>query len=672
MSLIKSRPSLWLENFFRYLLTGIFCLGASSAWCLGKSPIIINGLNGVTTSVSWLLDSKAGYSINDLEQIDSFHSLDKPVEHWFGLTEIWLRIDILRPINSNDNDAYLQVKPAFFYDLKLFQNGVLPQRKGLSLAFNEHSSSSLTPLFFIQLNGPITRVYLRMSAVSVKNIQLKLISKSKLADTQQSDDQINGFFFGAMFLMVLLTLFNWGFTQEKIYLSYLFFLSSTLTFFLLSNNFISAYLLPDQPLIALLLLKFIASCVVSSTIFFSLLILRLDEHSPRFARGMRWLAVLLILSNLCVNDFEWIPILIQFNSACHLVCSILFLIFSARQLTGEFNSKNFITFTFYLIFTILDKYTVLMYIGFHDAQFSTWSFELRKIAYLLQLIPMHLLIIMQLLESQKLKSAAELKVSKASIEAFTARMHRTDLIRFIGLLGHEIRTPLAVIDSAVQSLELQSGALEPERHKRHQRIRHMVKKLNRLVADSLKREKIEYDGWQMQWGQGSVHDLLNVVLPEYDIEGFVSFSTEPTLFPLRVGEQSGWLQISIAEGISRFLVDLHLLQIALTNLLDNACKYAKPGSTVILSFEELKPLSATEIGSLRISVSSMCSDLNDDDLSKAFSKYWRHESHHHIQGTGLGLSLVEHIMQLHAGTAKAKRLAEGWNCFFLDMPLQRS
>lgn len=315
---------------------------------------------------------------------------------------------------------------------------------------------------------------------------------------------------------------------------------------------------------------------------------------------------------------------------------------------------------------------MLLYVGFQDDQFTLWSFNLRKIAYLLQLLPMHLLIIMQLLENQKLKSAAELKASKAGIEAQTESMHRANLNRFLGLLGHEIRTPLAVIDSAVQSLELQSGAREPERYKRHLRIRDMVQKLNRLVADSLEREKIESAGWQMQWRLWSVNDLLNVVLPEYNLQRPSVSSAKTALLSLRVGEQPGWLELTNTEGISSFQGDVHLLQIAVTNLLDNACKYAKPGSTVKLIFEELKPLNMNEVGSLRIFVLSMCSELNEEDLTKMFNKYWRHDSHKHLQGSGLGLSLVHHIMQLHAGSAKAKRLPDGWNCFSLELPLQRA
>ncbi|MFN5939309.1 MAG: ATP-binding protein [Polaromonas sp.] len=662
-----------IEQLLRKLLTGVLLLGIPTAWCSSTSPILITGLNDVTTSVSWLRDSRDGYSINDLEHIDSFKFVDKPVEQWFGLTEIWLRIDISTSSTDSDRKAYLQVKPAFLYDVQLYQSGVASQRQGLGLAFNKHSSSSLTPLFFVELNGPVTRVYLRMSGVSLKIVELKLMSEDKLIKTQQSDAQINGVVFGAMLLMALLNFFNWCFTREKVYLSYLFFISSSLLFFLLANSFVSAYLLPDQPMLVLLLLKLFVSCVISSTIFLSVSIFRIEQHSPRLARGLHWLSWTLVFSNLCINDLAWLPLLIRFNIGCHLLCSILFLFIIFRQVAEKPSAKNLAILVFYLVFTLLDKYPLLlMSVGLQDTVFAMWLFDLRKIAYLLQFLPMHLLIIMQLLESQKLKAVAELKASKASIEAQNASIHRANLNRFLGLLGNEIRTPLAVIDSAVQTLELQPGALEPERQKRHLRIRGMVQKLNRLVADSVDRERIESAGWHMKWSQWAVSDLLNVVLPEYDLERPSVSSSQPSLLPLRVGEQPGWLELGNAEGISQFQGDLHLLQIALTNLVDNACKYAEPGSTVKLVFEEFKPSGFNEMGSLRILVLSRCPGLNDDDLTKLFSKYSRHESHKHLNGSGLGLSLVQHIMHLHSGTAKAKTIPDAWNCFFLEMPLQRT
>jgi signal transduction histidine kinase len=650
----------------------VFMMGSTATCSAGTSVIPIAGINGAVASVSWVVDTKEGYSVDELERNDSFQPIAKPIKQWLGFTGVWLRIDISKVDDSIEKEIFLQVKPAFLYELELYQSGLAPQLKGMGLAFNKHSSSIITPTFFISLRQPSTRVYVRMSGVSVHISQLRLFTRDELLITQQSDGHLNGFFFGAMLLMTLISTINWVFTREKIYGFYLFFLSSIVILFLLSNGFVSAYLFPEQPLVAIMLLKFCASCVVSSSIFFSINILNFDEHNPRLANGMRWLGWLVLISNLCIFELSWIPRLIQLNVGVHLACSVLFVLFSARQIAINPTINNSVFFSFYLSFMFLDKSTMLLNLWEGPTQFVSWPFESRKVAHLLQLLPMHFLIVMQLVKTQRLKSEAEVNTSIAKTEAKNSDLQRNELNRFLGLLGHEVRTPLAVINSAVQSLELQPGALEPERLKRHIRIRTMVQKIDRLLADTLKRESIESKGWQMQWGKCTTSDLLDVVLPEFNLERPTNSFSDSIRLPLQVSEQPGWLHISVKENLSKFECDLHLLQIATSNLLENACKYAAPGSTINLFIEQLTPINREDNASLCIRVMSLCSNLKEDDLPKIFTKYWRHDSHNHLQGSGLGLPLVLHIMQLHGGTAEAEILPDSWNCFTLKIPLLKS
>jgi len=666
-----SKP-LFIKRLIRYLFAATCMVGFTAICSATTSDLNVVGINGSSASVSWLIDTKEGYSVDELQRNDSFQPITKPIDKWVGLSGVWLRIDISKPDTYLEQEIYLQIKPAFLYELELHQAGVAPQRKGMGLAFNKHSSSILTPTFFISLKQPSSRVYVRMSGVSVHISQIKLLTNSELLKTQQSDGQLNGVFFGAMLLMVLLSIINWSLTREKIYGTYLFFLSSVVVLFLLSNGYVSAYFFPDQPLIAVMLLKFCTSCVVSSTIFFSILILQFDQHNPRLAHGMRILGWLILISNLCVFELIWIPKLVQFNTWIHLMCSLLFVVFSAHQIFIKPTFNNLILFVFYLLFTLLDKSTVMLNFLLGPAQFVSWPFESRKIAHLLQLLPMHLLIIMQSVRNQELKNEAEIKASIAQAEAKNSDLQRSELNRFLGLLGHEIRTPLAVINSAVQTLELQPGALEPERLKRHIRIRTMVQKIDRLLADTLKRESIESKGWQMQWGKFTTNDLLNVLLSDLKLECPINSHSNSIRLPLLIAEEPGWLDISLKDKLFEFECDLHLLQIATINLLDNATKYAEPGSTVKLFMEKLNPINNEDKASLRIRVLSISSKLTEEDLPRIFTKYWRHKSHNHLQGSGLGLPLVLHIMQLHGGAAKAEILPDCWNSFTLEMPLIRT
>ena len=233
-----------------------------------------------------------------------------------------------------------------------------------------------------------------------------------------------------------------------------------------------------------------------------------------------------------------------------------------------------------------------------------------------------------------------------------------------------------MIDSAVQSLELQSGADEPDRLSRHNRIRQAVKRLDRLVGDAMLRERIESSGWQLKWDRCNVKNLLDAVLIPYELE----LATTPVVrvvslpFPIG-GHPGGWLEITRPLHSLEFDADVNLLTIAVGNLLDNARKYADPESVVMLKIETNavhKNPRSDEDFELCIEVLSFGPVLSSVKLAHVFEKYWRDDQHADIGGSGLGLSLVRHIMQLHGGSAEVQQLPGRWTNFSLRFPLHRT
>ena len=247
-----------------------------------------------------------------------------------------------------------------------------------------------------------------------------------------------------------------------------------------------------------------------------------------------------------------------------------------------------------------------------------------------------------------------------------------ELNRFLGMLGHGLRTPLAVIDSAVQSLELQPGADEPDRAVRHSRIRLAVRRLDRLVSDAMLRERIESSGWKRSLAAGSALELIQATLVQHEID--LPFEPLPELLrlPLTIaGQAGGWLELLGADATASFSADLPLMQIALGNLLDNACKYADPRSTIRLRFIST-PSAPGVAAAIRFEVFSQGPALTEAERALVFEKYWRRDEQREVGGTGLGLHLVRHIMVLHGGRAEVRSLPDQWTCFWLQLPLVAS
>jgi signal transduction histidine kinase len=89
--------------------------------------------------------------------------------------------------------------------------------------------------------------------------------------------------------------------------------------------------------------------------------------------------------------------------------------------------------------------------------------------------------------------------------------------------------------------------------------------------------------------------------------------------------------------------DRELIQQAVANLLDNAIKFSPDGKSILLH-------AAQHGGFVRIVVSDEGPGIPQADRSRAMERFFRGEMARHTPGSGLGLSLVQAVAQLHGGT----------------------
>lgn len=109
--------------------------------------------------------------------------------------------------------------------------------------------------------------------------------------------------------------------------------------------------------------------------------------------------------------------------------------------------------------------------------------------------------------------------------------------------------------------------------------------------------------------------------------------------------------------------DPSLLRIVLQNLVSNALKFSRPGTTLVVS------LSAQSIGSTwRIEVSDNGIGIPANQLDAVFGMFKRLHSRKQYDGTGLGLSICRRIAELHQGSISATSELGVGSCFTLVLP----
>ena len=243
-----------------------------------------------------------------------------------------------------------------------------------------------------------------------------------------------------------------------------------------------------------------------------------------------------------------------------------------------------------------------------------------------------------LLESAKEKN---IRIQKSLIREKELGQLKTS---FVAVASHQFRTPLAVIQSNTELLEMlnKSGIKqEPEKFKEiTKRIKLSISKMTSLMDDLLLHG-------QLTSGQCSY-------TPEY--VDLVDFCTRLVEEYNSVQLDGRKLDFKVYGESYQVNLDPKLLTHSLTNLISNAFKYSVGKENPQLSIN-FKP---TEVV---LSVKDFGLGIPETQLSNLFEPFFRADNVTEIQGTGLGLSIAKEYVEVNKGEIAAKSVLGEGSCF---------
>lgn len=238
-----------------------------------------------------------------------------------------------------------------------------------------------------------------------------------------------------------------------------------------------------------------------------------------------------------------------------------------------------------------------------------------------------------LLQQTNKELEAEVSLRRKAEEEATASLSREKELnelksRFVSMASHEFRTPLAGILTSVSLLARYEQADQADKRKRHMDIiRGAVHNLTAILNDFLSLEKLES-------GRVDIHAESFPLLPL--VEEFSS-EIQGMLKPGQI------LEFEIEPGLKDVWADRHLLRNILTNLVSNAIKYSFEGSRISVRMR-------IEGDDLRTDVVDRGMGIPAKNQPHMFDRLFRASNVTNIQGTGLGLNIVRHYLDLHGGT----------------------
>ncbi len=219
---------------------------------------------------------------------------------------------------------------------------------------------------------------------------------------------------------------------------------------------------------------------------------------------------------------------------------------------------------------------------------------------------------------------------------------------FISNASHELRTPLTSINGQLEVLMMKDRSTEDYRIATAsvlEDIRSLINLLNRLLLMARTSSESESNSDR----KTRIDELLWQIREEM----------RKTNTEARIG-------ISLDESLSdaeQMVVagDEYLLRVALSNLIENGCKYSA-GNSVDITLRQLE-------NRIEIVIKDQGIGIPENEIRNVFEPFFRGSNAKTIQGTGIGLPLVKQILNKHHGTIEITSIINKGTTVLVKLPL---
>lgn len=270
---------------------------------------------------------------------------------------------------------------------------------------------------------------------------------------------------------------------------------------------------------------------------------------------------------------------------------------------------------------------------------TTFELQFRNNIYLINAVGLHDAdgIIDQILMVEQ-NITIKKKVEEDMQRAFEKEKQLNELkSRFVSMASHEFRTPLSTILSSSSLVEkylnkndIDQAAVQENVYRHLKRIKASVGNLTSILNDFLSLDKLEQGKVEVKFSQFYINKFAEELVEEI----------QPTL---KKGQEITYIHM----GKTEIVLDKQMLKNILYNLISNASKYSPENSDI----EFKTNLDKT---GLTIEVTDHGIGIPESDQIHLFERFFRAKNVTNIQGTGLGLNIVERYTNLLRGKISFK------------------
>ena len=222
---------------------------------------------------------------------------------------------------------------------------------------------------------------------------------------------------------------------------------------------------------------------------------------------------------------------------------------------------------------------------------------------------------------------------------------------FVANVSHELKTPLSLLSLFSEILELGRVKDEEKKTEYYRIIRDESRRLNKMIDNILDFSKIEAGRKTYNFVHSDMAEVIETVLSSYQYQ---------------ITNSGFDLQTSLEADVPPVLIDRDAMAQAISNLVDNAIKYSREIKQLSIVTERRGSVLSIEIADRGIGIPRA-------EQAKVFEKFYRVGNGlvHDVKGSGLGLSLVKHIVEAHHGTISVDSDAGKGTRFTILLPLSK-
>lgn len=248
-------------------------------------------------------------------------------------------------------------------------------------------------------------------------------------------------------------------------------------------------------------------------------------------------------------------------------------------------------------------------------------------------------------------AAAAVLVLRDETRAKRAEQTRAD---FVANASHELRSPLSALIGFIETL---LGPASDDAHARERFLglmRAEAMRMARLVDDLMSLSRVE----------------INEHVPPKDAVaiGTILQSVADTL-SVRAEDRGMTIALDVEANLPRVLGDSDQLTQVFHNLVDNAVKYARPGTVVRLVAKRTERGAGGGQG-VSVAVIDVSEGIAAIHLPRLTERFYRADAgrSRRLGGTGLGLAIVKHIVNRHRGTLSVESKPGIGSAFTVILP----